>query len=287
MKVALVGYTGYIAEFILERFIHKFGEKSVLKIGRNGNADEYLDLKKCESFDYTVLDNVDYVIFSAAISGPDKCAEDFENCWNVNVKGTGYFIDKALQHGCRVIFFSSDAVFGEDSVNAYTEESPTRASTPYGKMKKAIEDKFKDNPDFKVVRLSYVASIKDRFTAYCLNCAAKGENAEIFHPFYRNAIVISDVVDVIIYLVTNWDDYEATFLNVAGEELVSRIRIVDELNRHLDGKLKYIVTMPKEDFFKNRPRITQMKSLYLYECGIISSGSFTEKMSKELEDLKL
>lgn len=286
MKTALVGSSGYIAQFILKRFAKELDIESVLRIDRNLDCDAYLDLQEAEKFDYSLLDGIDYVVFTAAISGPDKCAEDFDNCWAINVTGTSYFISEAIQRGCRVLFFSSDAVFGDIPGAIYTEESETRAYTPYGRMKKAVEDEFKEKPQFKAIRLSYVASAKDRFVTYCLNCMKSGETADIFHPFYRNVIVVSDVVDIVAYFAKNWDKYQPTFLNVAGKELVSRVRIADELNRHLGGRLKYSVSMPGAGFFTNRPCITQMKSLYIQKYEIIPDNTFTEKIAKELEELK-
>lgn len=286
MKTALVGSSGYIAEYILRRFAEESDIESVLKLDRNPDSDAFLDLQEAEKFDYSLLDDINFIVFTAAISGPDKCAEEYDSCWAVNVTGTSYFIREAFNHNCKVLFFSSDAVFGDIPGAIYTEESETQAYTPYGRMKKAVEDEFKGNPLFKAIRLSYVASAKDRFVTYCLNCINNGETADVFHPFYRNVIVVSDVVDIVTFFAKHWDEYEPTFLNVAGKELVSRVRIADELNRHLGGTLKYTVSMPGAEFFTNRPRITQMKSLYMQKYGIIPDNTFTEKIAKELEGLE-
>ena len=59
--------------------------------------------------------------------------------------------------------------------------------------------KFKGERSFKAIRLSYVASAKDRFISYCLSCIEKEEVADIFHPFYRNVISVSDVVNNICF----------------------------------------------------------------------------------------
>ena len=278
MKTAIVGSSGYIAGYLLKRF------ENVVKIDQTPEADAHLNLAEAEKFDYSALDGVDYVIFTAAISGPDMCANEFEKCWNINVTGTEYFIKNAISHGCRVLFFSSDAVFGDIPGEIYTELSETKAQTPYGRMKKAVEDCFKDEPNFKAIRLSYVVSKNDRFVSYCLKCMNTDETADIFHPFYRNCITVSDVVNTVDWLINHWEDYEPQVLNVAGNELVSRVRIADELNRLYDNRLKYVITSPGEDFYKNRPKITQMKSLYLNKYGILKDESFTEKLKKELEE---
>ena len=278
MKTAIVGSSGYIAGYLLKRF------ENVLKIDQTFEADAHLNLAEAEKFDYSVLNSVDYVIFTAAISGPDMCANELKKCWNINVTGTEHFIKEAIAQGCKVLFFSSDAVFGDIPGEIYTELSETKTKTPYGRMKKSVEDCFKGNPNFKAIRLSYVVSKNDRFLSYCLKCMNTCETADIFHPFYRNCITVSDVVNTVEWLINHWEDYEPQVLNVAGNELVSRVRMADELNRLYDNKLRYVITSPGEDFYKNRPKITQMKSLYLDKYGILKDESFTEKIKKELEE---
>ena len=287
MRAALVGSSGYIAKYILKRFAEEQEIESVLKIDMTDDSDAFINLAEAEKFDYKLLDDIDYVVFTAAISGPDQCAKEYDKCWQINVTGTSYFIQEAIKRNCRVLFFSSDAVFGNLPGIIYSEESETKAYTPYGKMKKAVEDKFKENDNFKAIRLSYVASAKDRFITYCLNCIRKNEEADIFHPFYRNVIVVSDVVEIVTFFALHWNEYKPHFLNVAGKELVSRVRIADELNRFFGDKLKYTISMPGEEFFTNRPRITQMKSLYMQEYKIIADNTFTEKISRELEEIEL
>ena len=285
MNVALVGSSGYIASFLLKRCAKESHIKKILSIDQNGTAEVYLNLLDPQKFNYDILNAIDYVVFTAAISGPDKCASDFNWCWSINVTGTSYFIRQAIQRNCKVLFFSSDAVFGDIPGCIYDESSTTKAETPYGRMKKSIEDEFKGNPNFKCIRLSYVASAKDRFISYCLSCIENGEMADIFHPFYRNVITVNDVVNVVVWFSKYWDEYEPFVLNVAGKELVSRVRMADELNRYFDNRLKYTISTPNDDFYKNRPKITQMKSLYMQQYGILEDNTFTEKIQKELGDI--
>ncbi len=287
MKVAIVGSGGYIAGFLIKALEREAAVDRIFKIDCTEEADAWLSLEDPEHFDYDVLDGVDCVIFTAAVSGPDQCAAEFEACWKINVTGTEYFIREALRKNCNVLFFSSDAVFGDIPGAIYTERSETRAQTPYGQMKKRIEDTFRDNPHFKAIRLSYVVSAKDRFVSYCLSCIRKEEKAEIFHPFYRNCVTVSDVVNTVLWLVAHWQEYGDTFLNVAGRELVSRVRIADELNRLYGNRLAYTIVEPDSTFYRNRPKITQMESIFLYSRGILEEGSFTEKLKMELEDIRI
>lgn len=283
MKIGIVGSSGYIANFIIEYFQRKENIDEIVKIDMNEQADIYLDLQNCQDFDFNLLNGVSYLIFTAAISSPDMCAKQYDMCWNINVVGTSTFIEEAIKKNIRVLFFSSDAVFGNIDGYIYNEQSETKAITPYGKMKKAIEDKFKYNNKFKAIRLSYVVSNRDRFVSYCLASIKNSTVADVFHPFYRNCIVVSDVVKVVDWMINHWGKYNCFVLNVAGTELVSRVRIADEINRIYDGKLKYTISVPNDEFYENRPKITQMESLYLYDLNILERESFTNKIQREME----
>ena len=287
MRIAIVGSSGYIAKHLMGAFTSQLKDCEIVKIDMTDDADLKLQLTAPVEFDYEKLQGIDYVIFTAAISGPDMCANEFDKCWDINVTGTSYFIREAIKRNVKVLFFSSDAAFGDIPGYIYDEDSQTQAYTAYGKMKKAIEDEFKTSPLFKCIRLSYVASANDKFISYCLNCIRNGETADIFHPFYRNTTTISDVIKAIVWLLNNWNTLESFVLDVTGTELVSRIRMADELNRYFGNKLKYVVSKPDESFFKNRPQVTQMKSKYLYKMGIVEEQSFTEKFQKEIENIKL
>lgn len=281
MNIAVVGSSGYIGNFILDSLVKEKNINQILRIGRGNDLDVNLNLLVPEKFNYDCLNNIDCVIYTAAISSPDKCAEEFDISWSVNVKGTIYFINEAIKRKCKVLFFSSDAVFGDIPGYIYDEKSETKAKTAYGIMKKTIEDEFIGNNYFKVIRLSYVASVRDKFIKYCLNCMETNEIAEVFHPFYRNVITISDVVSTVIWFIKHWDEYEPFVLNVAGRELVSRVRIADELNRFFNGKLRYTIIRPEDGFYQNRPMVTQMKSLYVDRYSIFDNTNFTEKIQRE------
>ncbi len=282
MKVALIGSSGYISKYLYKKF-NSFPEIEIIKIGRSEEADEYLNLTEVEKFNYDCLADVKYIIFTSAVSGPDQCANNFQYSWSVNVTGTIQFIKEVIKREIRVLFFSSDAVFGDVPSKMYDELSETAPTTPYGKMKKTVEDEFIGSMFFKSIRLSYVVSSSDRFVSYCLDCIQKKCDVEVFHPFYRNCIVIDDVFNTVMWFLLNWDKYEHFVLNLAGKELVSRVRIVDELNCCLGDVISYKIVTPNKLFYKNRPAITRMKSLYLSKYGIIEDNTFSEKVYKSME----
>ena len=281
MKAVVVGSEGYIASHLIQVAEQSKIFDSIYKCDRIKRDDiVYIDLEKPAEFDFSSIEQADAMIFTAAISGPDECSNRFDACWNINVTGTAVIIREALRRGMKVIFFSSDAIFGENE-QIFNENSIPQAHTPYGKMKLAIEKEFENYNSFKAVRLSYVVSAKDRFVSYCSDCIQKGCVAEIFHPFYRNCITLTNVVNAVLHLITRWDNCPHKAYNIAGTELVSRIRIADEINRITNGSLHYTISKPSEDFMRNRPAITQMSGEYLYDLGILPRESFTQSFRRE------
>ena len=279
MKIGLVGSLGYIAGFL----INKLSNHEIIKIDKSGDYDYFLDLENSNDFDSNIFNDLDYLIFTAAISSPDLCQREYDKCWNINVIGTGNIIEKALNNNCRIIFFSSDAVYGDNPDLIFDENSITETSLAYGKMKKEIEDRFKDNGNFKAIRLSYVVSKKDKFTSYVLKCKDNNEVCEVYDPFYRNCITVSDVCNVVCWLVDNWQDFKHPFLNICGDELISREDIVKQINDLFNESIDYKVIYPGDEFYLSRPKICQMKSIYLDEYHILDKKTFKEKLIEEFK----
>jgi len=283
MNVAVIGSEGYIAGYLKECFTRLGDIDSIIGIDKVQIPNViYLDLEKPDEFEYEIFDSIDFVIFTAAISSPDLCAQHQDWCWKINVTGTEYVIEQVIKRGKAVLFFSSDAVYGQDDGGIKNEHSNKNPYTPYGIMKNHVEDRFQNNTLFKAIRLSYVASGRDKFVKYCLGCMRNNEEAEIFHPFYRNCITIQDVLDAVCWLLKNWDVYLPGSFNVAGSELVSRVRMADEINRICGNRLQYRVVSPGAVFFQNRPAVMQMQSMYNHQYNILKESSFSEKFKKEL-----
>lgn len=151
--IIIVGASGYIGRPLFDKAKEKstaYGTASKATDGLIG-----LQLDSPDDFDYELIKPSDTVLLAAAISAPDICAREHERAWSVNVTGTSEFINRVMKRGGRVIFFSSDTVYGEIS-DEFDEASPCDPSGEYAEMKREIEKQFLDNSLFKVIRLSYV-----------------------------------------------------------------------------------------------------------------------------------
>ena len=215
-------------------------------------------------YDFDTLKMGDTVAFCAAISEPSVCANQFQDSLRVNVTSTGDFIYEALKRGCKVIFLSSDAVYG-NVLGEFDEEEKVDPLGVYAEMKAVVEKRFLEYPLFKVLRLSYNFFKEDRFTTYLRNCAEEGATAEIFDPFSRSVVHRDDTVDAIIALYNNWDVCEESVINCGGPETLSRVEFSKILKDTVLKDLKTKMVTPNEKFYNDRPAIVSMRSNHLEE----------------------
>jgi dTDP-4-dehydrorhamnose reductase len=261
----IVGAQGNIGSRLVEKTEGKYDIRKITSPSRvhlltEANAYHVINLAEdISNYDYDTLKMGDTVAFTAAISEPSVCADQFEVALRVNITSTGDFIYEALKRGCKVIFLSSDAVYG-NVLGEFNEEEEVDPLGVYAEMKAVIEHRFLEYPLFKVLRLSYNFFKKDRFTSYIKNCAEEGATAEIFDPFARSVVHRDDTVDAIISLFNNWDVCKENVINCGGPETLSRVQFADILKKSVFTKLKTEVTTPGDKFYNDRPAIVSMRS---------------------------
>lgn len=257
MKCFLVGATGYVGASLSE---HAPSTLELIKVGRNPEENDILlDLEQdIPPIDWPIAEG-DIVILTAAISSPDQCAVPSGVAYRVNVESTSTLIDALLSKGARVLFFSSDAVYGDAEVPV-DEGSPVEPYGAYAEMKHLIEQKFSDRPNFKVIRLSYVFSKHDRFTGFVRRCAEEGRTVEAFQPFDRSVIWLNDVVRGVYQVVEAWSSLDEQIINFGGPDTLSRVKVAEIYKQEVDDSLSIAVSEPPNGFFDGRAKVIAMRS---------------------------
>ena len=167
-----------------------------------------------------------------------------------------------MSRGGRIIFFSSDAVYGE-SLEVFDETKALNPAGEYAYMKAEVEKRFSGNKLFKSIRLSYIFSKDDKFVKYLVGCLEGGVSAEIFHPFYRSIIHRDDVSEGVLALVRRWDDFPQQIINFGGPDVLSRVQFAECLKENAMSRLQFHLVEPENGFFEKRPRVIAMSSNYL------------------------
>lgn len=219
----------------------------------------HLELAQPACFEYKAIDSSDIYILTAAISSPDIYMSKHDYAWSDSVVGTSVFINTVIAHGGRVIFFSSNTVYGERN-DALDERALCNPAGEYAVMKHAVEQRFAGNANFKSVRLSYVFSRENKFSKYLIGCAELGEEADLFHPFCRAIIHRDDVVAGSLVLAERWDEFPQQTFYFGRTQVLSRIDFAECLKQVALPNLGLRVTQPDDAFFSNRPRLISMSS---------------------------
>ena len=220
-----------------------------------------LDLKNIDEFDFNKINKNDFVIFLAAISSPDECQKDFKKSFSINVIGTIKFIEESIRRNANVLFFSSDTVYGEDNEQNDEDTIPIKPFGEYALMKLSVENYFRNEPNLKIFRLSYVFSWNDKFMKYLHSCRTNNSKAKVFHPFIRNIVYINDVIDGILKLSKNWNNYDQQIFNFCGSKQYSRLDIIELYNKYV-FTLNYEISNPPKNFYKARPELINIRSKY-------------------------
>ncbi len=253
----IVGAKGYLGGALIARANTVGNVLGTSSSGGNGFLALRLDAPA--DFEYDKIRRGDIVLLTAAISAPDICAREHDRAWAVNVTGTSAFISRAIERGARVIFFSSDTVYGERE-GAFDEGASCNPAGEYAVMKHEVEQRFAGNPNFKTIRLSYVFSREDKFTRYLAECAKNDSEAELFHPFYRAIVHRDDVVCGALSLAEHWEETPEWIINFGGPQVLSRVEFVECLRANNLKNLRFKLNQPDGDFFINRPRVIAMTS---------------------------
>ena len=233
-----------------------------------------------DSIGGTPLKEGDTIIFTAAISEPAIVSAQFEKATRVNVESTGEFIQGAIDLGCKVLFLSSDTVYG-DVETGFDESHPINPKGAYAEMKSIVEKRFEGNPNFKSFRCSLNFYKDDRFTQYLKTCAANNVEADIFDPLTRAVIHRDDTVDAILAVANDWNLAEGQYTNCGGPQVLSRAQIAETVKRVALPNLQFKVSRPPSKFYTDRPAFIEMKSPNLNRILGRSPVTFEEAVKIE------
>lgn len=250
-KIYILGASGFIGSHLMKLLQHT---TPMISIGRT-MSDIKFDLS-CD--DPAIITQLlvpgDCLIFLASISSPEICNNEVDYASIINVKNTSNVISAATQRGAKVIFASSDAVFGSSKRLFDDCDSPCPSSN-YGEMKAAIEYEFKGNPFVKIIRLSYVIGPGDKFTNMLKANAMSKSCVDIFKGFERSIVSLCDVVQGIQILINDWDRIPFSIINFSGPNKESRENIAELFCEKVFNSLNYKVIEAPQGFWDSRTQI--------------------------------
>ncbi|MGA1824708.1 MAG: SDR family oxidoreductase [bacterium] len=228
------------------------------------------------------------IIHTAALSKFDACAENRTIAWEVNVEGTRNIALAARQTNSRMIYISTDLVFGGDR-GYYAEHDIPDPICYYGATKLAGEQAISSLcSNYCIVRTALIygrsANSSRCFTETMIDHLQKGKMLRLFVDEYRSPIYSTNLCALLLELAAR-DELQGIY-HLCGPERVGRFDFGIKLAEVFGFDAQYIVgTSVHNGTFKDkRPKDCSMHnkkaSRFLQtKCMDIKDGLLHMKIS--------
>lgn len=151
MKVLVTGATGQLGWDVMKEL-----EKRGIDCRGTGSKD--LDITDRDAvMQYIGTYRPDAVIHCAAYTAVDKAEDEPEICRKVNADGTSYIAEACKMVDAKMIYISTDYIFGDDGDQPHEVDDPPHALNVYGQTKWEGEEAVRRIlQKYFIVRISWV-----------------------------------------------------------------------------------------------------------------------------------
>ena len=253
-KILLTGTAGFIAgNFIRKAIFDKLPYEfvSIDKITNNNLLNNIFVNKSHQFYMNNICDRhfidlifqyhkFDYLIHYAASTHVDKSIESANEFIENNVLGTQVLIDACVKHNVKMLYFSTDEVYGalkSENDISWTEDSEISPNNPYAASKAAGELLVKaagktHGLDYVITRSSNIYGPRqtpDKLIPKIIKCILEDKPI----PIYGKGMQIRDWTNVIdnaqavVKILENWKSGE--IYNISANQEFSNIEVVQEI----------------------------------------------------------
>ncbi len=231
MKILITGANGFIAQHLMYSLLNKSCH-SIISTGRSNLSNILIEDSKFHVLDITNIIEVkkaiasykpEVVIHLAALSLPNHCELNKEDCYNINVHGTENVIAVCKSINAYLLFAFTDFVFNGEK-GPYKEDDKVDPVNYYGLSKvKAEELCMLSGLQFSIIRLCSVygksLSNKDRgVVMWVKESLGNKKSLKVFDDQVRTPTYVEDVVKSIIALA---EKKLTGIYHIAGEETLT------------------------------------------------------------------
>ena len=254
MRVIITGANGFLGQHLSIFLTSKLIE--VIASGRGHCRIEYnyfptikyveANITNALEVDKLLANNTpDWVIHCAAMSKPNDCHFNPEECILQNVTATNNIINACKQSGAKLLYLSTDFIFGENG--PHSEEDIPLPLNFYGESKLMAEELVKSSGLlWAIVRpvLIYgkqLTGTPPSFLHWVKNSLEKKQPIKVVNDQFRTPTLITDICAGIYRIIQQ--DEQGTF-HLSGNEILTPYQMAVMLAKEyqLDEKLITAVT---------------------------------------------
>ena len=292
-KILITGGAGYIGSMLSTKLVEagyqvtvvdllKYEKSSLNHLYFYNNFKLIIKDIRNESLMKKLVKEHDYIIPLAALVGAPLCEKFKKDAISTNLDSIRTLC-KLVTKKNKIIYLTTNSGYGIGEKNKYCDEnSPLKPISLYGKTKCESEDLVRSkNKNHVCFRLATVFGQSYRMRSDLLvnnfvHTAINKKKLTIFEPhFRRNFIHVRDVVDAIIFTITNFNLLKNNVYNLGlSSANISKIMLAKKIQKQYKRLRIKIITNKKDpdqrDYFVSNKKIEQsgFKAKIRLEAGI-------------------
>ena len=213
MRIYITGATGYVGSNLIPRLLDQDHDITCLMRSPEKYTDSEI-FTKCNLVKGDIIDreslkgtmqDIDVVLHLAVLGHLDEAKQGNDAFYTVNVLGTKNILEECIiSKPKRILCFSSTAAIGIPKIDLIDENTPLRATNPYGKSKKESDElilSFIKRYNLPIVNLCFphiYGPGEERDFLKIIRMIKKGIFPQVgFSPNLYPSVYISDAVDAI------------------------------------------------------------------------------------------
>ena len=237
MKILVTGATGQLGWDVVKEL-----KKRNIECRGVGSKDLNITDKEAV-FAYIRSYQPDAVIHCAAYTAVDKAEDEPEQCRDVNVNGTAYIAEACREIDAKMIYISTDYVFGDDGDRPHEVNDPVHPLNVYGQTKWEGEEAVRRIlRKYFIVRISWVfGEHGNNFVKTMLRLGQTHKEISVVADQFGAPTYTADLAPLLCDMVQT--DKYGTY-HACNSGCCSWAEFAEEIFRqaHMDVKVKHITT---------------------------------------------
>ena len=279
MKILVTGYNGQLGYDVVKELNSRSVEC------RGVDREDFDITDRDETVGYICDYAPDAVIHCAAYTAVDRAEDDEENCRKVNADGTENIAVACEKLRAKMLYVSTDYVYGGDGEAPFETDSPTNPKNVYGVTKLEGEKAVMKYIDkFFIVRTSWVFGINgNNFVKTMLRLGDEKENLNVVCDQVGSPTYTPDLARLICDLIVTekYGIYHGT-----NENFCSWAEFAEEIMK-LGGKKTVINPVPSSEYptKAERPHNSRLSKKCLDEAGIKRLPTWQDALKRFLKEM--
>ncbi|GAB2901155.1 dTDP-4-dehydrorhamnose reductase family protein [Microbulbifer echini] len=290
MKILITGASGLLGRSVFKQLSgNPIFSVTGTAFSRAGDNLIHLDLSDREVVKACLqTEQPDIVIHCAAERWPDRCADNPDSAWQLNVSSTEFLANHCSAIGAQLVYISTDYVFDGTAPPYAVDDSPNPVNF-YGRSKLAGEKAVLKNSNHWVLRLPWlfgpVAYLGESGITALLETLREQKSITLDHWAIRFPTSVEEVAEILeqcLLKIINGTNFEGVY-HWSGDTACTRYELAQLIANTCGLIAAHISANTEPDFAVPRPYNCQLDKCRLTELGIVGHEPLQHQLARNLK----